>query len=121
MSYLYSTKSGSKRIFKSSNVPMPFGEYDIYNRKHMFDALTRLIIEYPNIQRWIFKIDDDFDGLGIAYCDIAIHLPSYANLFKSREKGDAQSVQVDEKTKPERTDSPLSLFRKNSSIKFSLN
>lgn len=97
---------------------MPFGEYDIYNCKHLFEALTRLIIEYPNIQRWIFKIDDDFDGFGIAYCDIAIHLPSYAQLFKSREKDDVQSVQVEEP--PTNTPIPFSIsfFRKNSMRKF---
>ncbi len=39
VSYLYSTKSGSKRIFKSSNVPMPFGEYDMYK-----DGYLKLMI-----------------------------------------------------------------------------
>ncbi len=69
---------------------MPFGEYDIYNQKHLFESLAQLIIEHIDVQRWIFKIDDHFDGLGIAYCDIALHLPSYKNLLSSNK-----STQVD--------------------------
>ena len=120
VSYLYSTKSGSKRIFKFSNVPMPFGEYDIYNSKHLFEALTRLILEHVNIQRWIFKIDDHFDGLGIAYCDIAAYLPSYSNLFKSLEKGDNQTVQVRRKIRP-RFEVETCFSRKSSTQQFSQN
>ncbi|CAF4056524.1 unnamed protein product [Rotaria sp. Silwood2] len=86
VSYLYSTKSGSKRIFKSSNVPMPFGEYDIYNQKRLLESLAHLILEHLDVQRWIFKIDDHFDGQGIAYCDIAIHLPCYKDILKEAEK-----------------------------------
>ncbi|CAF3409746.1 unnamed protein product [Rotaria sp. Silwood1] len=85
-SYLYSTKSGSKRIFKSSNVPMPFGEYDIYNQKRLLESLAHLILEHLDVQRWIFKIDDHFDGQGIAYCDIAIYLPCYKDMLKEAEK-----------------------------------
>ncbi|CAF2085568.1 unnamed protein product [Rotaria magnacalcarata] len=92
-SYLYSTKSGSKRIFKSSNVPMPYGEYDIYNQKRLLESLAQLIVEHLDVQRWIFKIDDNYDGLGIAYCDIATHLPCYKNVVEEVEKSANQSVQ----------------------------
>jgi len=82
VSYLYSTKSGSKRIFEASKVPMPFGEYDIYNQQHLFESLAQLIVEHLDVQRWVFKIDDDYDGLGIAYCDIVSFLPCYKNVLK---------------------------------------
>ncbi|CAF1300643.1 unnamed protein product [Adineta ricciae] len=85
-SYLYSTKSGSKRIFKSSNVPLPFSEYDIYDEKHLLNGLAQLILDHLDIQRWLFKVDDHFDGLGVAYCDIATHLPCYQNVVKEAEK-----------------------------------
>jgi hypothetical protein len=62
---------------------MPFGVYDIYNEKHLFESLAQLILQHIDIQRWIFKIDDHFDGLGIAYCDIALYLPCYSNILKN--------------------------------------
>ncbi|CAF0827492.1 unnamed protein product [Adineta ricciae] len=90
---LFSTKSGSKRIFGASQVPMPFGEFDIYKENHFFEALSQLIIEHLDIQRWVFKIDDDFDGLGIAYCDVVKHLPCYKSTLKEAARfGDKWSI-----------------------------
>jgi len=81
---------------------MPFGEYDIYNEQHLLEALAQLIIEHLDIQRWLFKIDDDFDGLGIAYCDVVTHLPCYKNVLKEAARfGDKWSnkwAQVKQKT-----------------------
>jgi hypothetical protein len=61
---------------------MPFGEYDIYNQQHLLESLAQLIIEHLDVQRWLFKIDDEFDGLGIAYCDVVTYLPCYKNVLK---------------------------------------
>lgn len=33
---LYTTKSGSKRIFQSAQVKIPFGEFDIYNKEQVY-------------------------------------------------------------------------------------
>ena len=82
ISDLFATKSGSKRIFDASKVPVPFGEFDIYNQQHFLEALAQLIVEHLDIQRWIFKIDDDFDGFGIAHCDVVVHLPCYKSVLK---------------------------------------
>jgi hypothetical protein len=67
---------------------MPFGVYDIYNQKHLLESLAQLILKHVDVQKWIFKIDDYFDGLGIAYCDIAMHLPCYKNLFNEAERSE---------------------------------
>ncbi|CAF1461812.1 unnamed protein product, partial [Adineta steineri] len=82
VAHLYSTKSGSKRLFEISKVPMPFSEHDLCNQQQFLEALAQLIVEHLDIQRWLFKIDDDFDGLGIAYCDVVSHLPCYKNVLK---------------------------------------
>jgi hypothetical protein len=65
---------------------MPFGEYDIYEQSHLWRALAQLIIEHPDVRRWILKIDDQFDGLGIAYCDVAAYLPCYQSMVKEAKK-----------------------------------
>ena len=64
---------------------MPFGKYDIYNEKQLFEALTELILDHVEIQRWVFKIDDHFDGLGIAFCDLARYLPCYSHILQHIE------------------------------------
>ena len=65
---------------------MPFGEYDIYNEKHLLQSLTQLILDHLNIERWLFKIDDYIDGLGIAHCDVIHHLPFYQLMIKEASK-----------------------------------
>lgn len=71
LSTLYSSKSGCKRIFASAQVNMPPAAYDIYSTEDCFQALTRLVIRYPNVKRWLFKMDDEFGGRGHASIDMA--------------------------------------------------
>ena len=74
---LYTTKSGSKRIFQSAKVGMPHGEFDIYNKEQLYACLAKVITENLTVQRWLLKLDGEFDGRGIAYCDISKHLTCY--------------------------------------------
>ncbi|RLW03546.1 hypothetical protein DV515_00006514 [Chloebia gouldiae] len=162
---LYSTKSGSKRIFASAGVPTPPGEQDIHSREqgepsrktHLCDsqkpqmehirrisqlfwlvlpwhifansivhpvygallviqnlrqnpknntwagkflwaenraeghrhegfcvpalqllrALSQLILDNLEVQRWLFKVDDERGGDGTAFCDVISHLECF--------------------------------------------
>ncbi|NWS14678.1 IQCH protein, partial [Pachyramphus minor] len=71
---LYSTKSGSKRIFASACVPTPPGESDIHSREQMIRALSQLVVDNMEVQRWVLKMNDECGGNGTAYCDVISHL-----------------------------------------------
>ncbi|NXE67088.1 IQCH protein, partial [Calcarius ornatus] len=71
---LYSTKSGSKRIFALAGVPTPPGEWDIHSREQLLHALSQLVLDHPEVQRWLFKVDDERAGDGTAFCDVTSHL-----------------------------------------------
>jgi len=69
-SQLYSSKSGCRRIFNLADVPIPIGAYDIYHENEFEISLTKLILSHIHIDTWVFKIDDENSGRGIAWLDI---------------------------------------------------
>uniref|UniRef100_A0ACB8E4Z8 Uncharacterized protein n=1 Tax=Sphaerodactylus townsendi TaxID=933632 RepID=A0ACB8E4Z8_9SAUR len=52
----------------------------------MIEVLSQLIVDYPEVKRWIFKADGDFGGNGTAYCDVTAHLKCYSWVCKERQK-----------------------------------
>ena len=53
---LYSTKSGSKRIFAMADVNAPPGAHDIYEEEELHAALTKLVAANTHVKRWLFKV-----------------------------------------------------------------
>ena len=45
-------------------VNTPPGAYDLYSEHETIHSLARLIFQRLDIQRWLFKIDDEFLGRG---------------------------------------------------------
>ncbi|KAK7010096.1 IQ domain-containing protein H [Biomphalaria glabrata] len=86
VAHLYSTKSGCKRIFASANIDTPPSEYDVYSLGQLHECLAQLVTENLKVQRWLFKLDDEFDGRGIAYCDVTQHLRCYKWALKEEHR-----------------------------------
>ncbi|XP_064245402.1 IQ domain-containing protein H isoform X12 [Passer domesticus] len=87
---LYSTKSGSKRIFASAGVPTPPGEWDIHSREQLLRALSQLVLDNLEVQRWLFKVDDGRAGDGTAFCDVTSHLECYPWIQRERQEHGAE-------------------------------
>ncbi|XP_053405574.1 IQ domain-containing protein H-like isoform X3 [Mercenaria mercenaria] len=86
VAHLYSTKSGCQRIFASANVETPPGDHDVYTMGLLHECLAQLITENLNVKRWLFKLDDEFDGRGIAYCDVTEHLKCFTWAQKEEKR-----------------------------------
>uniref|UniRef100_A0A8D2LT79 IQ motif containing H n=1 Tax=Varanus komodoensis TaxID=61221 RepID=A0A8D2LT79_VARKO len=52
----------------------------------MVDILSQLVIDYPEVKRWVFKVDHDFGGNGTAYCDVISHLKCYPWILKESQR-----------------------------------
>mmetsp|Transcript_22620 Transcript_22620/g.44816 ORF Transcript_22620/g.44816 Transcript_22620/m.44816 type:complete len:1178 (+) Transcript_22620:87-3620(+) len=68
---LFGSKSGSKRIFAAAEVPSPPGAHDIFDEDDFYSFFAKLIVDHLDCARWLFKIDNEYGGRGIAYFDTA--------------------------------------------------
>ena len=61
------SKSGAKRVLEINNIPSTPSIWDINKEKDFYSTLVNMLTNYPNINIWIFKINTEFRGRGIAF------------------------------------------------------
>jgi hypothetical protein len=67
----WGSKSGSRRIFRAANVPMPDGAEDLHDLDEVATELLALRARQPQLQRAVVKLDEGFSGEGNAVIDLA--------------------------------------------------
>jgi len=82
---LYTTKSGAKRIFAGASVNTPPGMHDLYDEPSLVQGLAQLMCTHLDVPRWVFKLDDEFGGRGIAHIDTAT-LGCYQELLRAHDR-----------------------------------
>ena len=82
------TKSGSKLVFEANELNVPISAWDIKTEYEFYASLSHLIITYPNYNIWVFKMDNEINGRGIAY----IHLDKIQPLVELKKKINTMSI-----------------------------
>jgi len=52
----------------------------------LHECLAQLVTENLDVTRWLLKLDDEHDGRGIAYVDVADHLRCYPWALKEAQR-----------------------------------
>lgn len=78
----YSRKSVAKELFHTLGFPVAPGCSEFKNKDDFIDKLTVLIMKNLSVQRWIFKIDIEFNGRGTAWFSLE-GVKQYIELKKS--------------------------------------
>jgi len=60
------TKSGSRKLFREAEVPLPEGFEDLHTSHEIVEALVELRARRPGIKRAVLKLDESFSGEGNA-------------------------------------------------------
>ena len=60
------TKSGSRKVFREADVPLPEGFEDLHTTHEITEALAELRSRRPRLKRAVVKLDESFSGEGNA-------------------------------------------------------
>lgn len=71
----YSLKSEAKKLFKSLDIPHPPGSSEVESETQLLNTLTKLVAYNLDVQKWVFKINDEYGSRGIAYLDVTTIKP----------------------------------------------
>lgn len=68
---LTASKSNGKKLAQLAELPIGPWAADIYDEDEFFTSLAGLVVKFPHIRTWLFKIDDERDSRGLAYVDVS--------------------------------------------------
>lgn len=91
------TKSGVKLLFEGNDVKVPYSVWDIKSEEEFYQSLSHLIVSYPYINIWIFKINFETNGRGISYIQLN-KMPQYIELLKRRSTLTENQLDLKRKT-----------------------
>lgn len=66
----FSTKSQARRLFIGADLPVPPGAVELYDLAEFVNTMSVLIANNRQIHTWMVKIDDEFNGRGIATINV---------------------------------------------------
>lgn len=64
--FFWGTKSGSREIFRECGMDMPPGYENLKNEEEVIQALVKLKLEHPELNKAVVKMNDGFSGEGNA-------------------------------------------------------
>lgn len=64
--YALSGKSAAKKLIEECKLPTAPGAENISSEDDLVNQLTILIAKYANVNKWIFKVNGEFRGRGVA-------------------------------------------------------
>ena len=89
--FVCSTKSASKRLLLKLGIPTPLSALEIYDEVEFINTLTVLVANNKDVQTWLFKIDDEFSGRGVAYLNIQ-SIPQLHEILRIYENFDQNQI-----------------------------
>ena len=67
----FTTKSQTKRLLKNLCIETLPSAMEMYDFGEFLNTFSVLIVKNVSILSWVFKIDDEIQGRGIAYVDFS--------------------------------------------------
>ncbi|GET90269.1 hypothetical protein, conserved [Leishmania tarentolae] len=66
----YGSKSGCRRLLTAADILTPPGAAHLHSRADLLHSLTALIVGRRTVQRWLVKLENEFESHGHAYLDV---------------------------------------------------
>lgn len=92
---LLSSKSNGKKLAQLAEVPVGPWVVDIYDEDEFYTSLAGLVVKFPQVRMWVFKIDDERDSRGHAYLDLS-KLREVADVLRATAKACGGSADAPE-------------------------